>query len=135
MHTLKVACTAFSGTLSGFSLVLILQALDMSVSFPMVKAILWFDELKVEAQAANEIVDWRFSANQQILSGLSTFIQEPAQSTGKKYWLQLSDFTSGGKPPCFDCSAWIHGFFCSDMLYDMLKFDCSTCLHCGMLLP
>ena len=37
------------------------QGPDMSVNFPMVKAILWFDEIKTEAQAANALIDWRFS--------------------------------------------------------------------------
>lgn len=77
----------------------LVQAMDMSVSFPRVKAIMWFDEIKSEAQAAGAVIDWRFSANQQILSGLSTFLAQPAQSTGQKYWLQLSDFTSGSKLP------------------------------------
>lgn len=69
----------------------------MSVSFPKVKAVMWFDEIKTEAQAAGALIDWRYSANQQILTGMSAFVQQPAKATGKKYWLQLSDFISNGE--------------------------------------
>ena len=69
----------------------------MSVSYPKVKAVMWFDEIKTEAQAAGALIDWRYSNNQQILAGLSSYIQQPAKSTGKKYWMQLSDFTSSSK--------------------------------------
>lgn len=64
----------------------------MSVSFPNIKAIMWFDELKVEAQAGGAVIDWRFTGNQQIQSGLGIYLQIPAKSTGAKYWLQLSDY-------------------------------------------
>lgn len=80
-----------------------LQALDMSTSFPKVKAVMWFDGIKVEAQAGGARIDWRFSGNQQINSGLSIYVQTPAKSTGKKYWLQLSDFTSSDE--AITCSA------------------------------
>lgn len=68
----------------------------MSVHFPNVKAILWFDEIKVEAQAGGATIDWRFTGDQQIQSGLGIYIQTPAQSNGQVYWKQLSDFTSSG---------------------------------------
>ena len=87
-----------------------MQAKDMAVNFPKVKAILWFDEVKAEPTAGGAVIDWRYSANQQILSGLSSFIQLPAKSTGRKYWLQLPDFTSSGTSTlsfrsiwCFHC--------------------------------
>ena len=79
----------------------------MSENFPMVKAIMWFDEIKVEAQAGGATIDWRFSGNQQIESGLAMYIQTPAKGSGSKYWLQLDDFTASGdavscasKPVC-----------------------------------
>ena len=68
----------------------------MSVHFPNVKAILWFDEIKAEAQAGGATIDWRFTGDQQIQSGLGIYIQTPAQSNGQVYWKQLSDFTSSG---------------------------------------
>jgi hypothetical protein len=52
-----------------------LQGPDMSVSFPNIKAIMWFDELKVEAQAGGAVIDWRFTGNQQIQSGLGIYLQ------------------------------------------------------------
>jgi hypothetical protein len=72
------------------------QGPDMSVSFPNIKAVMWFDELKKEAQAGGAVIDWRFTGNQQIQSGLGMYIQTPAKSTGQKYWLQLSDYVSSG---------------------------------------
>jgi len=52
-----------------------LQGPDISVEFPNIKAILWFDEIKVEAQAGGAIIDWRFTGNQQIQSGLDIYLQ------------------------------------------------------------
>lgn len=68
----------------------------MSVHFPKVKAIMWFDEIKPEPQAGGAIIDWRFTGNQQINSGLAMFIKTPAKGTGSKYWLELKDFTASG---------------------------------------
>jgi hypothetical protein len=80
-----------------------MQGKDMSINFPNIKAIMWFDELKVEAQAGGAVIDWRFTGNQQIQSGLGIYIQTPAKSTGAKYWLQLSDFVSSSAQ--LTCSA------------------------------
>lgn len=75
-----------------------MQGKDISVNFPRIKAIMWFDEIKTEIQAGGALIDWRFSGIQQIRSALAIYIQTPAKSTGQKYWLQLNDFTTSSAP-------------------------------------
>jgi hypothetical protein len=42
------------------------QVLEAPKQFPMLKCVNWFDELKRETVAQNDLIDWRISANPQI---------------------------------------------------------------------
>ena len=68
------------------------NALDLTVHFPMIRAVIWFDELKVEESSNGLDVDWRFSADPQVLAGFLSYLTTPAATgpaQGQQYWKML----------------------------------------------
>lgn len=68
------------------------DALDLATHYPLIKAIIWFDEKKPEATAADKIVDWQFSNNPDVLKGFVDWVTTPTNSSDAKdipYWKLL----------------------------------------------
>lgn len=65
---------------------------DVSVHFPMIKAVVWFDEKKVEKNTNELPVDWQFSVNPEVLGAFKDFLTQPASegsAKGQQYWKLL----------------------------------------------
>lgn len=67
---------------------------DIADTYPHLKMINWFDYRKQEAQAGNNVVDWRISANSTIRGQFVSNLNK--LKNGKRYFLNLGDFKSLG---------------------------------------
>ncbi len=64
-------------------------SLDISIHFPQIKIINWFDIIKNESEAGGAVIDWRISGNEEIRQA---FIQDLVrEKDGKKYILSSED--------------------------------------------
>ena len=50
--------------------------------------IMWFDEMKTEASAGNDVVDWRFSGTSELDSAFVQFVSKQKASSGAQYWVR-----------------------------------------------
>jgi hypothetical protein len=66
-------------------------ALDISLHFPMIKMINWFDIQKNETEAKGNLVDWRISGNSEIQEAFISDLQISEKHT--RYFLSAEDFS------------------------------------------
>lgn len=66
-------------------------ALDVSVHYPKLKMVNWFDEIKVEDSLGGFWVDWRLSANATVLNYFENAVSDP-------YFLHASDLSAAAPP-------------------------------------
>jgi len=67
------------------------DALDISMHFPMIKMINWFDIQKNETEAKGDLVDWRISGSSEIQEAFISDLQLSEKDT--RYFLSAEDFS------------------------------------------
>lgn len=65
------------------------NALSISAHFSQIKMIFWFNEIKPERTAADNVVDWSFSRDPEIRDPFVKFVNGQRASTGAPYWVGL----------------------------------------------